>query len=107
QAEKEIAGDEAALVGATAGDAIAGAAPAAANDSTPVLAIERVVTRADSEGPGLEEVSLRIARGEIVGVAGVEGNGQRTLVRVLANLVEAQSGRILLGGEDVTRAPLS
>jgi len=107
QAEKEIAADEAALVGATAGDALAGAAPAAAINAAPVLAMQRVVTRADSEGPGLEEVSLRIGRGEIVGVAGVEGNGQRTLVRVLANLVEARSGQILLEGKDVTKTPLS
>jgi len=106
QAEQEIAGDEAALVGAT--DEIKAApVPAAVSQAAPVLAMERVFTRSDSEGPGLEEASLSIGRGEIVGVAGVEGNGQRTLVRVLANLVDAQSGRILLGGEDITKTPLS
>ena len=107
QAEHEMgAEDEAALVGAT-GEIRGAPVPAAVSQAAPVLALERVFTRSDSEGPGLEEASLSIGRGEIVGVAGVEGNGQRTLVRVLANLVDAQSGRILLGGDDVTRTPLS
>jgi general nucleoside transport system ATP-binding protein len=55
----------------------------------------------------MRDVSLRIAPGEIVGVAGVEGNGQRTLVRMVSELAEVRSGRILLSGEDVTRTPLS
>ncbi|HLJ69797.1 MAG TPA: ATP-binding cassette domain-containing protein, partial [Roseiarcus sp.] len=105
-AEQDIAADEAALVGAT-GETKAAPVPAEVSRAAPLLAMERIVTRADSEGPGLEEASLTIGRGEIVGVAGVEGNGQRTLVRVLANLVDAQSGRILLGGRDITRTPLS
>jgi ABC-type uncharacterized transport system ATPase subunit len=109
QAEKRLAAkDEAALVGASVGDgAAATPAPIGASNATPVLAMESVATRSDSEGPGLEDVSLKIAPGEIVGVAGVEGNGQRTLVRALSELVDIQSGRILLSGLDATRTPLS
>ena len=64
--------------------------------------MDRVSTRPDSEGPALSEASLTIAPGEIVGVAGVEGNGQRTLVRALAGLAEIEAGRIRLDEQDVT-----
>jgi ABC-type uncharacterized transport system ATPase subunit len=55
----------------------------------------------------LDNFTLTIGPGEIVGVAGVEGNGQRTLVRALSELADVRSGRILLSGRDVTRTPLS
>ena len=104
--EKALSGaDEAALVGA--------AEPVAASSfatperaAPPVLELTGVSTRADPEGPGLDEVSLVVSHGEIVGVAGVEGNGQRTLVRALADLADVQSGRIVLAGADVTATPL-
>ena len=96
--------DEAALVGAeSVGDA---AAPKTAG-SAPLLELQDITTRPDPEGPALDQVSLVIGRGEIVGVAGVEGNGQRTLLRALSNLAELQAGRIVLAGADITRTPLS
>ena len=108
QTEKGLtAEDEAALVGASVGDlAAASQTTIAMEGATPILTLENVVTRGDAEGPALEDVSLTIAPGEIVGVAGVEGNGQRPLVRALSELANLQSGRILLRGEDVTRTPL-
>ncbi len=63
---------------------------------------DRLSTRADSEGAALSEVSLSIARGEVVGVAGVEGNGQRTLVRALTGLAALETGQIRLAGQDAT-----
>jgi ABC-type uncharacterized transport system ATPase subunit len=96
--------DEAALVGAEGvGEP---AAPKTAG-SAPLLELEDITTRPDSEGPALDRISLVIGRGEIVGVAGVEGNGQRTLLRALSNLAELQAGRIVLAGQDITRTPLS
>lgn len=97
--------DEAALVGAADGRG-AGAVAAAARPE-PLLELKDVVTRADSEGPALDRVSLTIGRGEIVGVAGVEGNGQRTLVRALSHLVDLRAGMVLLAGDDITQTPLS
>jgi simple sugar transport system ATP-binding protein len=47
----------------------------------------------------LQNVSLTIRGGEIVGVAGVSGNGQRQLVEVLAGQREAESGEIVVDGE--------
>jgi len=48
-------------------------------------------------GKGFEDISLEVARGEIVGIAGVEGNGQSELMRALAGL-QAADGKINLQG---------
>jgi len=77
--------------------------PAAARALAPaVLVADSLSMPADREGPALGGVSLTIAPGEIVGVAGVEGNGQRTLVRALSGLAALEAGRIRLADEDVT-----
>ena len=59
---------------------------------------------ANLAGPGLERLSFEIRRGEILGVAGVDGNGQIELVETLAGLRSANGGTIALDGEDITRA---
>ncbi|MBR9765455.1 MAG: ATP-binding cassette domain-containing protein [Rhodobacteraceae bacterium] len=73
----------------------------AAGSHPPALGIYALRTRADSEGPALEDVDLEVAPGEILGIAGVEGNGQKSLVRAIAGLAEVESGRIMLGGRDI------
>jgi ABC-type sugar transport system ATPase subunit/ribose/xylose/arabinose/galactoside ABC-type transport system permease subunit len=50
-------------------------------------------------GPGFRDVSLVVRKGEILGLAGVEGNGQREFIRALAGLEPASGGRAELGGE--------
>ncbi len=72
----------------------------------PILDMKSVSSAPDGDGPPLGDVSLAIRPGEIVGVAGVEGNGQRTLVRALSALAEVQSGTIALDGKQVTTMPL-
>jgi general nucleoside transport system ATP-binding protein len=52
----------------------------------------------------LDHVSLRVRRGEIVGVAGVEGNGQSELLGALLGTIPLASGRVLLAGEDITHS---
>jgi simple sugar transport system ATP-binding protein len=49
----------------------------------------------------LDGVDLTVRAGEIVGVAGVEGNGQRELVRALAGLEPGAWGRVAVGGRDL------
>jgi simple sugar transport system ATP-binding protein len=98
--------DEAALVGAGELSATHAVVPAAATSLAPVAEMNGASTRPDPEGPALDAVDLRVGRGEIVGVAGVEGNGQRTLVRAFAQLADLTAGRIVLAGRDVTAAPL-
>jgi simple sugar transport system ATP-binding protein len=65
----------------------------------PRLALERLGALDDAGQPALHEVSLTVRAGEIVGIAGVSGNGQRQLVEVLAGQREASGGEIRIGGE--------
>jgi simple sugar transport system ATP-binding protein len=62
---------------------------------------------ASPEGrPLLQDIHLQVRAGEIVGIAGVEGNGQLELVKAIMGLVEPKRGRILAGGVDITRLPV-
>jgi simple sugar transport system ATP-binding protein len=47
-------------------------------------------------------ISFEVRAGEIVGIAGVDGNGQTELVEAIAGLRKPEAGRIIVGGEDVT-----
>jgi general nucleoside transport system ATP-binding protein len=65
----------------------------------PRLVIEGLGALDDAGQPALHDVSLTIKSGEIVGIAGVSGNGQRQLVEVLAGQREASGGEVRIGGE--------
>jgi general nucleoside transport system ATP-binding protein len=68
------------------------------------LELERV-TALDNKGlPALKDVSLAVQAGEIVGLAGVSGNGQTELAEVLAGLRPVTQGRVLVFDEDVTNS---
>lgn len=54
----------------------------------------------------VREVSLQVHRGEIVCIAGIDGNGQTEFVYGLSGLEPLQSGSIILKGEDITHAPI-
>jgi simple sugar transport system ATP-binding protein len=67
------------------------------------FAVDSLVV-ADSDGRiVLDDVSFSIRRGEIVGVAGVEGNGQTELIRALIGVLPIKSGTIAMEGHDITR----
>ena len=54
---------------------------------------------------GIEKVrglSLEVRAGEIVGLAGIDGNGQTELIDAMTGLRRAESGRVVVGGDDVT-----
>jgi simple sugar transport system ATP-binding protein len=56
--------------------------------------------------PALRGISLTVCRGEIVGIAGVAGNGQRELVEVICGLRRAQGGEVVVLGQPLTnRSP--
>jgi general nucleoside transport system ATP-binding protein len=63
----------------------------------PVLEVEGLSLRGR-----LHDIDLQVRRGEILGVAGVEGNGQRELAEVLIGLQAPDAGRIVLDGKDIT-----
>ena len=64
----------------------------------PIAVLESVRMAADS-GPGLNGISLEARPGEIIGIAGVEGNGQRELARVLAGRATPDAGIVRLPHE--------
>jgi simple sugar transport system ATP-binding protein len=66
------------------------------------LQLEGVSTVNEDGKRVLEKISLQVRSGEIVGVAGVSGNGQRPLARTIAGLHEVTAGQVLLDGNDVT-----
>jgi ribose transport system ATP-binding protein len=67
----------------------------AVGDVAPLLSVSGL------SGPRFHDVSLEVRPGEVVGLAGVEGNGQREFLRSLAGLLPAH-GRVRLGGRDVS-----
>jgi general nucleoside transport system ATP-binding protein len=72
----------------------------------PRLRVEGLSVQDDRGLPAVEDVTLEVRAGEIVGVAGVDGNGQTELIDALTGLRKPESGRVLVGDEDVTgRSP--
>ncbi|GIV82823.1 MAG: ABC transporter ATP-binding protein [Caldilinea sp.] len=67
-----------------------------------LLRIQNLHAKDDRGLPALRGVNLTVRAGEIVGVAGVEGNGQRELEETLRGLRPVSAGRIELCGRDVT-----
>ena len=59
----------------------------------------------DLNEPALRGVSLQVRAGEIIGIAGVQGNGQTELVEVISGLRTATHGQVLINGKDMTNAP--
>ena len=66
-----------------------------------VMRLENVSLHPELKHGGLKNVSLELHRGEIVGIAGVDGNGQTELVEVLTGLRKADSGHGTVLGKDV------
>jgi len=69
----------------------------------PVLETRGLTVPASLGSPGLVAVDLAVRAGEVVGLAGVEGNGQGALVSALSGVLPASGGAILLDARDMTR----
>jgi simple sugar transport system ATP-binding protein len=70
-----------------------------------VLRVEGLEALDDRGVPTLQGVDLEVRGSEILGLAGVEGNGQTELVEALMGLREAREGRVSLDSKDITGAP--
>jgi simple sugar transport system ATP-binding protein len=75
-----------------------------ARPGQPLLVVESLSVHDDRGLPKVREVSFEVRGGEIVGVAGVDGNGQSELIEAITGLRKAVSGRILLHGRELANA---
>jgi ribose transport system ATP-binding protein len=71
--------------------------PIVERSGTPLLAVH------DLEGPGVGPVSISVHSGEIVGIAGAEGNGQRQLLRAIVG-IDRKGGSVSIGDEQMSSA---
>lgn len=74
-------------------------APALPEQATEALVVADLVVLDANGKRVLDGLSLSVKRGEIVGIAGIEGNGQRELIRAIAGLDPIEKGKIILGGK--------
>jgi simple sugar transport system ATP-binding protein len=93
--------DVAAIARAMVGSDLPAAPPAAALAADARTVLELAGIRVGSD---LAATDLRVRAGEIVGVAGVDGNGQRELALAIAGLVRTAGGTIRIAGSDATAA---
>jgi general nucleoside transport system ATP-binding protein len=70
--------------------------------STPMLDVRDLVVNNARRLTAVDGLSFTVSPGEILGIAGVEGNGQTELIEAIAGLREVRGGSIAIGGRDVT-----
>ena len=70
----------------------------------PALEVRDLTVPSSRVANAVDHVSFSVGAGEILGVAGVEGNGQTELIEAIAGLRRATNGSILMDGTDITRA---
>ncbi|RLG90861.1 MAG: heme ABC transporter ATP-binding protein [Thermoprotei archaeon] len=74
--------------------------------TSPILEIKNVFAKGSMGTMALEGLSLTVGKGEIVGIAGVSGNGQKELADVINGISHIESGQILLNNENIAnKAP--
>jgi simple sugar transport system ATP-binding protein len=67
-----------------------------------LLSLRDISTLGDRGAPALHDLSLDLYRGEVFGIAGVDGNGQKELGEVIAGQRSITSGHVLLDGQEIT-----
>ncbi len=71
-----------------------------------ILEIKNLCVKDFKGLPAVKNFSLNVRAGEIVGIAGIDGNGQTELVHALTGLCKAESGEALLKGADILKMPI-
>jgi simple sugar transport system ATP-binding protein len=69
-----------------------------------ILKIENLTVRNKRGMIAVKDVSFNVKEGEIVGIAGVEGNGQSELVEAIVGLLPIEKGKIYINGKEISRA---
>ncbi len=76
------------------------------NPGKVVLQLEDLYAENDKGLEALRGLSLQVRQGEILGLAGVAGNGQRELADVITGLRKAKKGRVVVQGDNITNRPV-
>ena len=95
------------LVRMMVGREIGELAPRPVEPGPPRLTVQGVRAMGDRGTEALRNVDLEVHAGEIVGLAGVSGNGQRELAECLAGMRKASAGKVSIGPRDITSASLN
>lgn len=66
------------------------------------LEVKHVISRNEDGIPVLDDLSLMVNKGEILGIAGISGNGQPEMARVITGLLRPETGTVELFGRDIT-----
>ncbi len=74
-----------------------------ANPSRTVLSLKKIRVKDNRGHIAVNDLSLDVRAGEIVGIAGVDGNGQSELIQAITGLCKVESGQIVLNGNDITK----
>lgn len=73
------------------------------NPQDVVLSIKDLVVNENRGIPAVKDLSLEVRAGEIVGIAGIDGNGQSELIQAITGLRKVKSGSIVIKGQEVTK----
>lgn len=96
-AARELAAED--LVRAMLGEAVpAGGTPLSGTPGRTIATCRDLSAGADAGGTGLRQVNLELLGGEVVGVASVEGNGERELLRILGGILPPGAGQCRVDG---------
>ncbi len=75
-----------------------------AHPQSPMLVVEKLCISDERQGIAVDNVSFEVRAGEVLGIAGVQGNGQTQLVEALTGLRKIDSGTVKINGQDATNA---
>ncbi len=79
---------------------------AESDPTTPVLEVHKLSVKSTREGHNqnvVKDVSFQVRKGEIVCIAGIDGNGQTELVNAITGIGDMVEGTVVLNGEDITK----
>jgi general nucleoside transport system ATP-binding protein len=68
-----------------------------------IFSIKDLVVSGRHEKPSVDRVSFDVHRNEILGIAGIDGNGQTELIQAITGLSNPKSGQVILKGDDITK----
>lgn len=77
-----------------------------AQPKEPILEIENLNVMNAKKVLGVKDFSLTVRAGEIIGIAGVDGNGQTELIEAITGLRKIESGKVIVNGTDITELPI-